>query len=80
MSSGTELKLVLKVKGVQIELSPQEAVELRDALDKVTGRGTQYVPYVVPYKWDVWRPIYEQYPVVYCSSTNNVSLEMTSDG
>ena len=55
-----ELKIKLKVKDVEIELTKDEAVELKDLLDKLCTQKTEYVPYypqypVQPtYPWSPW--------------------------
>jgi len=48
-----ELKIKLKVKDVEIELTKDEALELKDLLDKLCTQKTEYVP---------WQPYYPTYP------------------
>ena len=51
-----ELKIKLKVKDVEIELTKDEALELKDLLDKLCTQKTEYVPYYPTY------PIQPTYP------------------
>ena len=46
-----ELKIKLKVKDVEIELTQDEAVELKDLLGKLCTEKTEYVPYYPQYPY-----------------------------
>lgn len=57
----TKIKLTLKVKDVDIELSPEEAKALWQALGTLVGDKSTYIPwpvyvekYVPKYAWDWW--------------------------
>jgi hypothetical protein len=85
-----EIKLKLKIKDVEIELSEKDAVDLRDALKRLTGDEMKVIRdwyplyidrYVRPY-WDThpWQPY-----TVYCNnicpdgaSSSSQSLEFTN--
>ena len=54
-----ELKIKLKVKDVEIELTKDEAIELKDLLDKLCTQKTEYVP------WQPYYPTYPTYPWTY---------------
>ncbi len=58
-----EISLRLKVKGVEIELSKDEAIKLREALEELTGKvvkQVEWVPYN-PYPWRWWTWPYGNY-------------------
>lgn len=58
-----KLKLRLEVKGVEIELTPEDAKGLRDALDKLVGeKRTEYVP-----SW--WPNFTWPWPYTYVTTT-----------
>jgi len=69
-----EVRIKLKVKDIEIEMSMDEAKELTNALNELTGKETIYV--------DRWT--YPSYPVVYpqwpitpswtCSTTPEIRL------
>lgn len=69
-----EIKLKLKIKDVEIELTEKEVTELRDIIKRLFPEQTvQYVPYY-PYTWsepwkcDKW--------IIYCNTTSaNVSYK-----
>jgi hypothetical protein len=77
-----EVRLQLTVKGQNIELSEQDAIELRDVLVRLTGGVKEHYTYIPtwnpPYPWEVKPYPYPQYPnVVWCSGTGStLSLSM----
>lgn len=58
-----EIKIKLKVKNVDIELSLEEIKELKEILEKITGkeiiREKEYIPYypyvIEPYPYRPWK-------------------------
>jgi hypothetical protein len=74
-----EIKLKLKIKDVEIELSEKEVTELRDIIERLFPKQSiQYVPYY-PYTWTTpW--IREPWIIYRNGSGNNVSYtaELTS--
>ena len=48
------VKINLDIKGRQIELSREEALELRDILDSVVGKTVKEYTYPTTYPWHHW--------------------------
>ena len=72
-----EIKLTLKVKGVEIELSPKDAEGLYEALGKlVSKKEKEYTYPIYPWGWYPWT--YNSYPytVWWSGSKSDVSLAM----
>ena len=59
-----DITIKLKVKGIEIELTRQEAKELADALDGLTGTERwRVIPYEpMPIPWYQTYPAYPTYP------------------
>ena len=83
-----EIKLKLKVRDVEIELTKDEAIKLKELLSELTGKEIvkekEYVPYPNPYypyiRWDwgyKWtNPIWTTTPSIYTVS-NDCQLSYT---
>ena len=50
----TDIKLKLKIKDIELELSKDEVIQLRDMLNEVFAKERSYIPYV-PYR-EPYRP------------------------
>lgn len=78
-----EIKLKLKIKDTEIELSEKEVGELRDIMDRLFPKQrTEYVPYY-PYVWtEPWKV--SPYWTVYCgtntSEVNTISYTAVLSG
>jgi hypothetical protein len=60
-----ELKIKLKVKDKEIELTKDEALELKDLLDKLCAQKTEYIPYYPYYPTWTWPLEWWQQPYTY---------------
>ena len=71
-----EIKLKLKIKNVEMELTTKDAEELCDVLAKLLGRQQQIVT-TYPIYIEPWhpRPYYEWPGTVYCNSDSTIKLE-----
>ena len=65
-----DITIKLKVKGIEIELTRQEAKELADALDGLTGTERWRV---IPYEPLPWYPTYPTYPTYPDLPWSNIS-------
>ena len=76
-----EITLKLKVKDVEIELSKEDAIKLKEALEELTGAKVvkEYIPYPAwpsyPWRYWHWDP---GYPVICSSGSKWTSGNVTS--
>ena len=70
-----ELKIKLKVKDVEIELTEDEALELKGLLDKLCAQKTEYVPYYRYFPTWTWPLEWWQQPYTY--TTDNTWNDIT---
>jgi hypothetical protein len=64
-----EVKLKLKVKDIEIELSVDEAKKLRDTLEWLVGAAVLKEPEYIPYPVEPYRPWWYRWPW-WCDATN----------
>lgn len=80
-----EVKIKLKIKDVEIELSREDAQELRDILNGLVAKEKEYIPYPItypitypvypdPYPHRPWSPWYGEHWDVTWSGTSNNAL------
>ena len=67
-----ELKIKLKVKDVEIELTEDEALELKDLLDKLCTQKTEYMPYYRYFPTWTWPLEWWQQPYIYTNADNTI--------
>jgi len=71
-----EIRIKLKIKGVEIELDLKEAKELKEILEGITGNKTEiikekeYVPYY-PYRYPYYPEPYNPWTVTWTSDASS---------
>ena len=82
-------RIILKVSGKEIELSVDEAKQLKDILGEMFGKDNTVViptlvpyPYIQPYYPDRLYPSYSDYPIITwsCTSSGTDVILTNTDG
>lgn len=67
------IKITIQIKGKEVELTPDEAMELKRDLEQLFGGRQEYVPYpVCPYPWN---PPAITYDIPYTITSDSLCMD-----